>query len=653
MSGGINGTTINSASTAASVGVEPEAGERIDSATNNAVPVSKERAEYVAKAGPYDRYQAMQDLRDANQGKWVYRACRRVFDIVFSGAVITVGLIPGAIICAAICLESPGSPIYSQKRICRTHRDRRMHEFTMYKFRSMYNDADERLKELQGCNEVGGAMFKMKDDPRVTRVGRFLRKHSIDEFPQFINVFLGQMTVVGPRPPLPYEVAEYDAWAMQRLAVKPGLTGYWQVGGRSDLGLRRHGGARPEVHPRAQPPGEFQDHPADRQGRLYRRGGVLVGRPLKIAMIGQKHYGSREGGVEVVVTELARRMAALGHEVTCYDRSGSNVMTGGAADACERVVDGVRVVPVRTIDKKGLAALSSSFFATLAAIRQRPDVIHYHAEGPCVPLRLAHLMGIRTVATIHGLDWQRAKWGKLASTYIKMGEKAAAKKADGLIVLSRSAERYFKDVYGRDSIVIPNGMDRKIPRSADFIAFTWGLSEGDYLLFLGRLVPEKRPELLIEAFKGLDTDKKLVIAGGGSDTSDFESHLHELAVDDPRIVFTGFVSGEPLEELYSNCFAYVLPSDVEGMPMSLLEAMAYGRCCVTSGIPECADVLAGNGVTFEKGSAESLRDVLRDLLARGEHVSQLGIAAKAHVEKTYAWDSVVERTLGLYEGVRR
>ena len=378
-----------------------------------------------------------------------------------------------------------------------------------------------------------------------------------------------------------------------------------------------------------------------------------MGRPLKIAMIGHKRFGSREGGVEVVVTELSRRMAALGHDVTCYDRSGVDVMTGDQTAARESIVDGVRVVHVRTIDKKGLAALSSSFFATFAAIRQHPDVIHYHAEGPCVPLRLAHLMGICTVATIHGLDWQRAKWGKLASTYIKLGEKAAAKKADGLIVLSRSAERYFKDMYGRDSIVIPNGMDRKIPRPADFIASTWGLSEGDYLLFLGRLVPEKRPELLIEAFKGLDTDKKLVIAGGGSDTSDFELHLHELAADDPRIVFTGFVSGEPLEELYSNCFAYVLPSDVEGMPMSLLEAMAYGRCCVTSDIPECADVLAGNGVTFEKGSSESLRDVLRDLLARGEHVSQLGIAAKAHVEKTYTWDSVVERTLGLYEGVRR
>ena len=146
-------------------------------------------------------------------------------------------------------------------------------------------------------------------------------------------------------------------------------------------------------------------------------------RPLKIAMIGHKRYGSREGGVEVVVTELARRMAALGHDVTCYDRSGADVMTGDQTGACERMVDGVRVVPVRTIDKKGLAALSSSFFATLAAIRQRPDVIHYHAEGPCVPLSLARRAGIRTVATIHGLDWQRAKWGKLASTYIKMGRR--------------------------------------------------------------------------------------------------------------------------------------------------------------------------------------------------------------------------------------
>ena len=374
---------------------------------------------------------------------------------------------------------------------------------------------------------------------------------------------------------------------------------------------------------------------------------------MRIAMIGHKRYGSREGGVEVVVTELARRMAALGHEVTCYDRSGADVMTGDYAESCERMVDGVRVVPVKTIDKKGLAALSSSYFATLAAIKDRPDVIHYHAEGPCVPLPLARHAGIRTVATIHGLDWQRAKWGRLASTYIKMGEKAAATKADGFVVLSKSAQSYFQDVYGRTATFIPNGIEPKQPRPVKQIKEKWGLDANSYLLYLGRLVPEKRPELLIKAFKELDTDKRLVIAGGSSDTSEYEASLRDAAQGDPHVLFTGFVNGEPLEELYSNCYAYVLPSDVEGMPMSLLEAMAFGRCCVTSDIPECADVLADNGVTFEKGSPDSQRAALQGLLADAGHAGSLGAAAKAHVEKTYNWDSVVERTLDIYRGDAR
>lgn len=374
---------------------------------------------------------------------------------------------------------------------------------------------------------------------------------------------------------------------------------------------------------------------------------------MRIAMIGHKRYGSREGGVEVVVTELARRMAALGHEVTCYDRSGADVMTGDYAESCERMVDDVRVVPVKTIDKKGLAALSSSYFATQAAIKDGPDVIHYHAEGPCVPLPLARRAGIRTVATIHGLDWQRAKWGRLASTYIKMGERAAATKADGFVVLSKSAQSYFQDVYGRTATFIPNGIEPKQPRPVKQIKEKWGLDAGSYLLYLGRLVPEKRPELLIEAFKELDTDKRLVIAGGSSDTSEYEASLRDAAQGDPRVLFTGFVNGEPLEELYSNCYAYVLPSDVEGTPMSLLEAMAFGRCCVTSDIPECSDVLAENGVTFEKGSADSLRAALQGLLADAGHAGALGAAAKAHVEKTYNWDSVVERTLEIYRGDAR
>ncbi len=371
---------------------------------------------------------------------------------------------------------------------------------------------------------------------------------------------------------------------------------------------------------------------------------------MRIAMIGHKRYGSREGGVEVVVTELARRMAALGHDVTCYDRGGSDVMTGGAAATHERVVDGVRVVPVKTIDKKGLAALSSSCFAAKRAIKDRPDVVHFHAEGPCVPLPLVRRAGIRTVATIHGLDWQRAKWGKLASTYIKMGERAAATSSDGLIVLSRPAQDYFRETYGREAVFIPNGVERKDPRPANEIKARWGLEEGSYVLYLGRLVPEKRAELLIEAYRALETGKRLVIAGGGSDTSEYEEGLRRQAAGDNRVLFTGFVDGGALAELYSNAYAYVLPSDVEGMPMSLLEAMAYGRCCVTSDIPECADVLAGRGVTFPRGDAAGLASALERVLGDPAFARGRGEGASSYVQMAYDWDSVVERTLALYEG---
>lgn len=180
------------------------------------------------------RYKAMQSIMDWDNSRLAYRAVKRAFDIVFSGVVLIVIAIPSLVLAAAIRMESEGSPFYSQIRVGQTRRDGSLSTFRMWKFRSMYKDADERLAELKDQNEIAGAMFKMKEDPRVTRIGRFIRKHSIDEFPQFLNVFLGQMSVVGPRPPLPSEVAEYTEYDLQRLAVKPGITGWWQVTDRND-----------------------------------------------------------------------------------------------------------------------------------------------------------------------------------------------------------------------------------------------------------------------------------------------------------------------------------------------------------------------------------------------------------------------------------
>lgn len=183
------------------------------------------------------RYKAMQAVKDWDNSRLAYRTAKRAFDIVFSGCVLAVIAIPSLALAAAIRLESEGNPFYSQIRVGQTHRDGSLSTFRMWKFRSMYKDADERLAELKGQNDIAGAMFKMREDPRVTRIGKFIRKHSIDEFPQFLNVFLGQMSVVGPRPPLRNEVAEYTEYDLQRLAVKPGITGWWQVTERNSTGF--------------------------------------------------------------------------------------------------------------------------------------------------------------------------------------------------------------------------------------------------------------------------------------------------------------------------------------------------------------------------------------------------------------------------------
>lgn len=269
---------------------------------------------------------------------------------------------------------------------------------------------------------------------------------------------------------------------------------------------------------------------------------------INIAMIGHKRIPSREGGIEIVVDELATRMAAKGHKVIAYNRKGHNVAGAefdGSVHSANKpfVYNGVHVVPVPTFEAKGLAALTSSFFATLKAIAARPDVIHYHAEGPCVMLRLAHWAGIRTVATIHGLDWQRAKWGKFASTYLKFGERTAAKCADEVIVLSRNVQDYFHETYGRETRFVPNGIERGERVPAQEITERFGLAKDGYILFLGRIVPEKGVHYLIDAFKRLDTDKKLVIAGGSSDSNEYFERIKQQAAGEPRIVFTGFVEG--------------------------------------------------------------------------------------------------------------
>ena len=250
--------------------------------------------------------------------------------------------------------------------------------------------------------------------------------------------------------------------------------------------------------------------------------------------------------------------------------------------------------------------------------------------------------------TIHGLDWQRAKWGRFASWFIRTGEKQAVKYADEIIVLSKGVQDYFRKEYGRETLFVPNGANRPEKIDAKIITEKWGLTKDSYILFLGRIVPEKGEHYLIEAFKGIDTDKKLVIAGGISDTAGYGKELKELAKGVDRVVFTGFVQGRELEELYSNAYVYCLPSDLEGMPLSLIEAMAYGNCCLTSDISECAEVIEDRAVVFRKSNVADLKEKLEKLLENKQLVEKYKSEAADFICNKYNWDDVAEKTLRIY-----
>lgn len=374
---------------------------------------------------------------------------------------------------------------------------------------------------------------------------------------------------------------------------------------------------------------------------------------LRIAMIGHKRIPSREGGVEVVVDELSVRMAQMGHHVEAYNRFGHHV-SGKKYDQeygwkGRKFYKGVRIYIVPTFRRSSLNAIVYTFFATIMALFHHYDVIHYHAEGPCAMLWLPHFLKRKVVVTIHGLDWQRAKWGNFASFVIKFGERMAAKYADDVIVLSDNVKQYFADVYHREVTYIPNGINRPKLQGQTVIEEKYGLKKDGYFLFLARIVPEKGLHYLIEAFSGLETDKKLVIAGGSSQAMDYMERIHRMAAEDERILMTDFVQGQVLEELYANAYAFVLPSDVEGMALTLLEAMSYGDCCLVSDIRENTEVVEDMALTFKKGDVRDLRRQLVWMLAHPEEVRRMGEASVDYICGKYDWDDVTRRTIAVYE----
>jgi len=360
-------------------------------------------------------------------------------------------------------------------------------------------------------------------------------------------------------------------------------------------------------------------------------------RPLRIAFIGGRGLVSKYSGIETYYEEVGKRLAGVGHHVTVYCRT--------YFTPALREHNGMRIVRLPTIRSKHLETVLHTFLSTLHAITQPCDVVHYHALGPALFSFIPRLAGKKTMVTVQGLDWQRKKWGRLASIVLRLGERAAVRLPNVTMVVSRTLRQHYWDQHAAETTYVPNGgllRDHRMPNKI----FDWGLEPGNYILFLGRFSPEKGCRLLVEAYERLDTNVKLVMAGAASYCDAYTRELRTHASE--RIKLLDWVSGDALDELLTNAMLFVLPSDLEGLSLALLDAMGAGLCVLASDVPENREAVEDAGFTFRRGDAADLSERLQFLIANPTVREAAGEAARRRVQEEYQWNKIATQIEAAY-----
>jgi glycosyltransferase involved in cell wall biosynthesis len=364
---------------------------------------------------------------------------------------------------------------------------------------------------------------------------------------------------------------------------------------------------------------------------------ALQKKMLSVAFIGGRGVVSKYSGIETYYEEIGKRLAGMGHRVTVYCRT---YFTPPGKEH-----NGMHVVRLPTIRSKHLETLVHTFLSTLHVLMRPCDVVHYHALGPALFSFIPRLAGKKTVVTVQGLDWQRKKWGRIASAVLRLGERAAVSLPTHTMVVSRTLQKHYRETCGAGTSYIPNGGLLRERRFPDKI-FDWGLEPRKYILFLGRFSPEKGCHLLVQAYEKLDTDIKLVMAGAASYCDDYSRQLRTYACE--RIKMLDWVSGEALDELLTNAMVFVLPSDLEGLSLALLDAMGAGLCVLSSDVAENREAVRDAGFTFRRGDVADLADRLRFLIANPAVREAAGQAAKRRVREHYQWPAIAAEIERVY-----
>jgi len=370
---------------------------------------------------------------------------------------------------------------------------------------------------------------------------------------------------------------------------------------------------------------------------------------MNVYILGQKGIPAHGGGVERHVEELATRLVKEGQEVFVYARKGytqSDLAT----------YKGVHILYTPTLYTKHLEAILHTFFSILDLVkRKNVDIIHIHAIGPSLLVPFARLMKPRAkiISTIHCSDYHHQKWGAFARFALRLGERIGATMSHLPITVSRGLKQHIKKEYNADGIYIPNGVPLPELNSNPALLKEWGLESGQYIVAISRLIRHKGLHFLIDAYKQLDTDKKLVIVGGAEYTDDYVKELHEMAKGHNGIIFTGKQSGDVLKALFEHAYLFVQPSLSEGLSIALLEALSYKQAVLASDIPENMEVIEKVGYPFKSGDVNDLKKKLAFLLTHPEIVKQYKEKGRDHVATNYNWEIIAKNTVEAYKHVRK
>ena len=369
-------------------------------------------------------------------------------------------------------------------------------------------------------------------------------------------------------------------------------------------------------------------------------------------MIGQKGLPAKFGGVERHVHDLSTILVERGFQVSAYSRPWY------AKKSKPSQIDGVDLVYLPSLHSKHLDTISHTFLATLHAIKSNVDVIHYHGVGPSLWSFIPKIFSPRTkvIATFHSIDRKHEKWGLFAKLVLLLGEWATCKIPDQTISVSNTIKQYVRDVYDCEAIYIPNAVPNyKRTKDTSYIK-KWDLTTNSYVVMISRLIPHKGAHYLVEAYNSLTKTNpklaeknKLVIVGGGHYTDNYVEKLRKMAKKNPNIIFTGFQTDSELRQLYSHAKLFVHPSDKEGMPISVLEAMSYGLPTLLSDIPEHIEFVKNSEYLFSHGQSKSLKDQLVKLLQKKNiELKEHGKTNKQLIESEYQWDNIIDKTIDVY-----